>query len=414
MLLEDGLGEQERAGKALGQLVPAGTGSQPTQSQPTQVPAEGTLAGGRGTGDHSISMDGRARATMYGRARARGGGADGLGSQEGQTIRGGRFYYDSRRGTSPELGRVPGEAEGRESFGTEQYDRIVENRFLSAAEHPLSTFSVDVDTASYANVRRFLNQGRLPPPDAVRIEEMVNYFRYDYPLPEGSDPIAVDMEVVQCPWNGKHRLLRIGIQAEQIDRDQRGPSNLVTVAKDVKIQIELNPVEVARYRLIGYENRAMPDRHFDNDKKDAGEIGAGHAVTALYELVPAEDEPQAGASVEGLRYQRGAQRELTEAARSGELLTVRLRYKMPDAGASKLLELTVRDAGKRFGEASADFRFAAAVAAFGMLLRGSEHSGGATLGAVEEFTVSALGEDPGGWRAEFLDLVHRAGQLQSR
>jgi len=506
-----------------------------------------------------------------------------------------------------ELARELRERTRRRAYvlGTEQYDRIVENEFLSAASRPLSTFSIDVDTASYANVRRFLNEGRWPPPGAVRIEEMVNYFRYDYAPPDDGAPFSVHMEVAQCPWQGEHRLLRIGLKGREVEREKRGPSSLVflldvsgsmrdrnklpllrqamrllveqlteddrvaivtyardaglklestcaadrrtildaidslsaggsthgsagiqlayeqagqhfveggtnrvilatdgdlnvgitdddelvklirkkarsgvfltvlgfgtgnlkdaklekladhgngmyayvdnlrearkvlieqvtgslvTIAKDVKIQVEFNPAEVERYRLTGYENRLLAARDFDNDKKDAGEIGAGHTVTALYEIVPAgrrhgesgagDDEgDQPGDDGPMLKYQRPAPKpvgELTEAASSGELLTLRLRYKEPDGKRSKLLEFVAKDSGQRFGYASPDFQFAAAVASFGMVLRGSQYAGDATLPAVEEFAVSGLGSDPGGYRAEFVDLVRRAQQLSPR
>jgi len=475
--------------------------------------------------------------------------------------------------------------------GTEQYDQIIENEFLPVGKHPLSTFSIDVDTASYANVRRFLEQGRLPPPNAVRIEEMVNYFKYDYPPPVGDEPFSVNLEVAQCPWNGDHRLLRIGLKGRQIDPLERGPSNLVflldvsgsmsdqnklplvkqamtllveqlteddrvaivtyagsagvalestngqnkdkilraidslhaggsthgsagiqlayeqamhhflkegtnrvilatdgdlnvgitedddlvrlirqqatsgvfltvlgfgtgnlkdskmekladhgngtyayidslreahkvlveqmtgslmTIAKDVKVQVEFNPAQVQSYRLIGYENRVLANRDFDNDKKDAGEIGAGHSVTALYEIVPGRGEQTAGGEVQGLKYQRAIARRLTEEAASGELVTLRLRYKEPDGKKSKLVEHAVGDEGKRFGEASADLRFASAVASFGMVLRGSAYCGDLTLAAVEEFAISAVGDDPEGHRTEFVELVRVARELSSR
>ena len=472
--------------------------------------------------------------------------------------------------------------------GTEQYDRIVENPFRSVLREPLSTFSIDVDTASYANVRRFLRQGSLPPADAVRIEEMVNYFRYRYPQPEGNDPFSLNLEVAQCPWNDGHRLVRIGLRGREIDRKQRGPSNLVflldvsgsmaepdklslvqqamkmlveelteddrvtivtyssttgvrleptngsqkqkivqcidsltaggstngaagiqlayelaarhflpkgtnrvilatdgdlnvgitqddelvrlirdkaktgvlltvlgvgtgnlkdsklekladkgnglyayldterearrvlveqiagslvTIAKDVKIQVEFNPAEVQSYRLVGYENRRMAARDFDNDKKDAGEIGAGHTVTALYEIVPGRARPEAGAEGRALKYQRPAKGDLAEAASSGELLTLRLRFKRPGEDQSTLCERVLKDDRKRFALASADFQFAAAAASFGMLLRGSPYRGNMTFKAVEEIAASSLGDDPGGHRAELLDLVRRAEQL---
>lgn len=479
--------------------------------------------------------------------------------------------------------------------GTEHYEGIADNPFLAVARQPLSTFSIDVDTASYANVRRFLNEGRLPPPDAVRIEEMVNYFQYNYAPPKDATPFAVHLETAECPWRPDHRLVRIGLKGREIDRRERGPSNLVflldvsgsmgepnklplvkqsmrmlveqlreddrvaivtyadgtgvrlpsargnekqrildaidalqaggctnggagiqlaysqaaehfvekgtnrvilctdgdlnvgitsdddlvrliqqkaktgvfltvlgfgtgnlkdskmekladkgnglyayidglreahrvlveqmagslvTIAKDVKIQVEFNPAQVAGYRLVGYENRVMANRDFHNDRKDAGEIGAGHTVTALYEIVPAraaQDDENLGDSEHPLKYQRvpeaKPERELTESAASDELLTVRLRYKEPDGSKSRLIEFAARDGEKRFGQASADFRFASSVAAFGLVLRGSPHRGRATLAAVEEYAASALGRDPNGHRAEFLDLVRKAKGL---
>jgi len=485
--------------------------------------------------------------------------------------------------------RVAGEmAPGGMAPGTEQYDPIVENPFRSALREPLSTFSIDVDTASYANVRRFLRQGSLPPADAVRIEEMVNYFRYRYPQPEGNDPFSLNLEVAQCPWSDGHRLVRIGLKGREIDRKQRGPSNLVflldvsgsmaepdklslvqqamkmlveelteddrvaivtyasttgvrleptngsqkqkivqciesltaggstngaagiqlayelaarhflpkgtnrvilatdgdlnvgitqddelvrlirdkaktgvmltvlgvgtgnlkdsklekladkgnglyayldterearrvlveqiagslvTIAKDVKIQVEFNPAEVQSYRLVGYENRRLAARDFDNDKKDAGDIGAGHTVTALYEIVPGPARPEAGAEKLALKYQQPAKGELAEAASSGELLTLRLRFKRPGEDQSTLTERVLKDDRKRFAQASTDFQFAAATASFGMLLRGSPYRGSATFKAVEEIAASSLGDDPGGHRAELLDLVRRAEQL---
>ena len=472
--------------------------------------------------------------------------------------------------------------------GTEQYDQFIDNEFRSVARQPLSTFAIDVDTASYANVRRFLNEGRLPPPDAVRIEEMINYFPYDYAPPSDGKPFAVNMEVAGCPWQPEHRLLRVGLKGREIDRQRRGPSNLVflldvsgsmgepdklplvkqamrmlveqlteddrvaivtyadgtdlrlpsargdehqriidaieslqaggctygsagielayrqavehflprgvnriilctdgdlnvgitddddlvrliqekaqsgvfltvlgfgtgnlkdskmekladkghgvyayidglreahrvlveqmtghlvTIAKDVKIQIEFNPAEVAEYRLVGYENRVMAHRDFDNDRKQAGDIGAGHTVTALYELVPARGGNGPAGHERPLKYQRVPKDDLTEQARGGEWLTLRLRYKEPEQNESRLLEFTARDSATRFDEASADFRFASAVAAFGMVLRGSPHRGQATLAAVEEYAAAALGKDPNGHRAEFLDLVRKARSL---
>lgn len=473
---------------------------------------------------------------------------------------------------------------------TEQYDPIIENSFLPVSKEPLSTFSIDVDTASYANVRRFLREGRMPPPNAVRIEEMVNYFPYHYSPPTDGTPFAVSMETAECPWETKHRLLRIGLKGREIERKNRGASNLVflldvsgsmneanklplvkeamkmlvgqlqeddrvaivtyasdtnvalpsargnerekitaaidalhaggctygsggiqlayqqavdhfvpggvnrvilctdgdlnvgitsdedlvkliqekaksgvfltvlgfgegnlkdskmqkladkgngiyayidsmreahrmlveqmtgslmTIAKDVKIQIEFNPAAVSAYRLVGYEKRILANQDFNDDKKDAGEIGAGHTVTALYELVPVGAE-ESGEGVEGgLKYQHVPQEKLTPQAESGELLTLKIRYKEPEKEVSKLLEFTAKDSGKRFGEATCDFRFAASVAAFGMKLRSSPYCGNLNYAAVAEFAAGALDDDKNGYRAEFLDLVREANRISA-
>jgi len=481
-------------------------------------------------------------------------------------------------------------------IGNEQYDQIIENPFRPVNEqHARSTFSIDVDTASYANVRRFLTRNMLPPPDAVRIEEMVNYFSYDYPQPEGEIPFSVNMEVADAPWKPSHRLLRIGLKGLEVDRDERPASNLVflldvsgsmrasdklpllqqamkmlvrelhendlitivtyagnaglrldatpgdqqdkilqaidslsvggsthgsagiklayekavenfidegtnrvilatdgdlnvgvtqddalvnlikdkaasgvfltvlgfgtgnlkdskmekladngngvyayidsrrearkvlveqisgslvTIAKDVKIQIEFNPAEVQSYRLIGYENRLLAREDFDDDTKDAGEIGAGHTVTALYELVPAGADVKEQRGSGELKYQKTDKPEtkkpedLTDAAATGELLTLWLRYKQPDADKSRKLEFTLKDRGQKFNRSSQDYQFAAAVAAFGMMLRGSEHRGSMSYSAIEEIAASAAGKDPRGYRMEFVDLVRKASQLQ--
>ena len=492
---------------------------------------------------------------------------------------------------------LEGQRDAGRDFNTEEYARVPENRFLSAQDTPLSTFAVDVDTASYANVRRFLTRGQLPPPGAVRIEELVNYFRYDYEPPTGVEggeeeeprPFAVHAEVAACPWEPTHRLVRIGLKGREIEADARplcnlvflldvsgsmnsedklglvkrsmtmlteqlgendtvsivvyagasglalpatsgddpraitaaldrlaagGSTNggqgielayrtavenyieggvnrvilctdgdfnigvtddsslvrlieqkakagvaltvlgfgtgnyqdakmeqladhgdgnfgyidtigeakkllveqlagtLVTIAKDVKVQVEFNPAAVRSYRLIGYENRLMAAEDFRDDAKDAGEIGAGHTVTALYEVVPtSEDEPDP--EVAGLKYQTPGE-PTAAAAESGELLTVALRYKAP--GATKEdpateFNVPVPDAMTAFGEAGADYRFAAAVAAFGMLLRGSEHAGTAKMGDVAAWAAAAAGHDPDDYRTEFVDLTERAARL---
>jgi Ca-activated chloride channel family protein len=472
--------------------------------------------------------------------------------------------------------------------GGEGYATVSENRSVSPREQPLSTFSIDVDTASYANVRRFLAAGRLPPRDAVRIEELVNYFRYDYPQPEGDVPFSVSVDAAECPWKAGHRLVRIGLEGRDIDRRERPAGNLVflvdvsgsmqdanklplvkqalamlveelsendrvaivtyagnaglalppttsdqkekilaaigaleaggsthgsagialayeqarahfvpgganrvilatdgdlnvgvtstaalvdlikekakagvfltvlgfgegnlqdakmealadngngvyayidgvrearkvlveqltgstvTIAKDVKIQVEFNPAQVASYRLLGYENRALAARDFRDDKKDAGEIGAGHSVTALYEVVLVGDESDSHGGSEPLKYQpqpEPQQQVAVDPDARKELLTVKLRWKRPDGDTSSLVEVPLADRGAAFDKAPADLRFAAAVAAFGMILRGSDQMGGATLPLVAKIAGGALGRDESGYRAEFLDLVRRA------
>lgn len=275
-----------------------------------------------------------------------------------------------------------------------EYAPIIENPFVDVAAVPRSTFAIDVDTTSYAVVRQSLTSGVLPPPDAVRIEEMVNSFPYDYPPPDGDRPITVHSEVSQCPWNDAHRLVRIGIKARETEPMSPG---LATIAGDVTVQVEFNPAEAARYRLIGYEKRATATEDFRDGRKEAGEIDAGHTATALYEIVPAATVAS-GTLAGGRR----------------ELLTVRLRCRAPDGAQSDETVSPLTDSGATFAMASDDFRFAAAVAAFGMLLRHSRYAGEATLAAVRQYAAGAMGEDPDGKRAEFLDLVDRARQLMGQ
>ncbi len=467
--------------------------------------------------------------------------------------------------------------------GAEQYGGPVENEFKDVSAEPMSTFSIDVDTASYSNVRRFIQSGSLPPADAVRIEELVNYFDYEYPQPTGEDPFAIVTEVSQCPWNEKSRLVLVGLQGKRPPAGELPPSNLVflldvsgsmsssdklplvqagyrlmvqqlrkedrvaivtyagaaglvldstpgdrkeeilaaidrlsaggstagaegimlayrvardnfiakgnnrvilatdgdfnvgissneelekliedkrkegiflsvlgfgtgnlkdqrmeqladkgngnyayvdglleakkvfmtqltgtlfTIAKDVKIQIEFNPLKVAKYRLVGYENRMLAREDFLDDKKDAGELGAGHRVTALYEVVPAEEKPKAA---EETRYTETKVKE--SAATSGELMLVKLRYKHPDLDKSIGMEQPALDQNTPLDQTSANFRFAAAVAEFGMLLKDSKFKGSTTFDTVLELARKAKGEDPFGYRAEFIQLVENA-QLQ--
>ena len=479
----------------------------------------------------------------------------------------------------------------------EQYAPIYENAFVQATGGAaLSTFSIDVDTASYANMRRFLNSGQTPPRDSIRIEELVNYFKYDYPQPKGDDPFSVNMELAGCPWNDSHKLLRVGLKGKDVHVKERPATNvvflidvsgsmnsakklpllkrgfqmmvkqlgendrvsivtyagnagvalepttgdnsktineaierltpggsthgsaginlayklaqqhfitggvnkvilatdgdlnvgvtadgalvdlikqkasegvfltvlgfgtgnlqdgklekladngnghyayidsnreahrvlvqqlsgsLVTIAKDVKIQIEFNPAEVKSYRLVGYENRMLETKDFADDRKDAGEIGAGHTVTAIYEIEPTGGVAAAFVAPQGMKYQdsgteaappkEDSQRaKLSDAAESGELATVALRYKQPDENTSKRIEFAIKNQEKSFTSASDDFRFAASVAGFGMLLRDSAHSGSASPQMILEMASQSMGDDTTGYRAEFVDLIRKA------
>lgn len=467
----------------------------------------------------------------------------------------------------------------------EDYAEIQENEFTCVANEPLSTFSIDVDTASYANVRRFLKDGRLPPADAVRIEEMINYFDYNYAPPTGEVPFAANFAQSQCPWNTKHKLVRIGLKGRVMDQANRPPLNLVflldvsgsmsdpnklplvkqsldiltrqlderdrvsivvyagasglvlpptsgadrnkilgalqrlqagggtnggqgielayktaqhyfskegvnrvilctdgdfnigvtqggdlnrlieekaksgiflsvlgfgmgnykdstleeladrgngnyayidtfsearkvlvdqmsgtlvTIAKDVKIQVEFNPVRVAGYRLIGYENRMLATEDFNDDTKDAGEIGAGHTVTALYEIVPAGQSVNGVPPVDELKYQIAGKLPVP----SMDLLTVKLRYKQPDSDTSSKLEFPLKDEDRAFHQADGDFRFATSVAGFGMLLRDSEFKEDLTCDQIIEWAENARGSDDFGYRREFIDLVRNAAALK--
>ena len=475
-----------------------------------------------------------------------------------------------------------GSGAGLAPFNTEAYDRIEDNSFRRVADAPLSTFSIDVDTASYANVRRFLNQGTLPPADAVRVEELINYFHFDYRDSTEGAPFGITTEVAACPWDPKHRLALIGLQAKRLPAGKTPPRNLVflldvsgsmmpvnklplvktamkmlaetltredrvaivvyagasglalpatpgdrvgeiqdaigslmpggstngaegiqlayriasenfvrgginrvilatdgdfnvgvtsqgellrligekrasgvflsvlgvgegnlkdstmekladsgngnysyldslhearrvliaeagstlvTVAKDVKIQVEFNPAAVGAYRLVGYENRVLKNEDFNNDKKDAGDMGAGHNVTVLYEIVPpgqSVDIP----NVDPLKYQAPAQP--SRNADGTELMTVKVRYKDPAGDTSRLLAVPVAN---RETELERNLGFAAAVAEFGMLLRQSSFKGDATWDEAARLAKTHRGSDPDGYRAEFSRLVDLAASL---
>ena len=472
-------------------------------------------------------------------------------------------------------------------YSNEQYNTIVENRFLDVTDEPLSTFSIDVDAASYSNVRRFLNSNTLPPVDAVRIEEMINYFTYDYPQPGKKHPFSITAEVGKCPWNADNRLVYIGLQGKKVATDKLPPNNLVflldvsgsmnspnklpllkmalkllvnqlreedriavavyagsaglvlpptpgsdsrtiiealdrlqaggstaggagiqlayriakdnflkdgnnrvilatdgdfnvgmssdaelvrlieskrdngiyltvlgfgtgnykdskmeqladkgngnyayidnlleakkvlvnemggtllTIAKDVKIQIEFNPENVSAYRLIGYENRRLANRDFNDDTKDAGELGAGTAVTFLYEIIPAGADEALRPTPE-LKYQDTEVSD--EAMQTDELLTIKLRYKQPGGDRSTLTEQVVRKADivQAMDDTSEAYRFAAAVAGLGQVLRGGKYTGDFGYTEVLALARGARGDDPFGYRGEFLQLTNLASSL---
>lgn len=477
--------------------------------------------------------------------------------------------------------------------GGEAYAPVTDNPFKDVTTAPLSTFGMDVDTGSYSNIRRFLRSGSLPPSDAVRLEELINYFHYDYPQPHGDDPLGATVEIATCPWSETHKLVRVGIRAKDLGRGERPRANLVflldvsgsmepesrlplvkramrllldrltprdtvgivtyageakvalepvtitaegkqrvtdvleglraghgthgsagiqnayamatnhfakegvnrvilctdgdfnigitdqgellnlitqeaksgvflsvlgfgmdnlkdstmetladkgngnyayidsfsearkvlveqldgtlvTVAKDAKVQVEFNPARVASYRLLGYEKRLLRDRDFNDDTKDAGEVGAGHSVTVLYEIVPVGPNL---AGVDPLRYgeKKGdldrPGRADVKPVHTDELLNLKLRYKQPDGEKSRLIEQPVKDADHEFAQAGADLKFAAAVAGYGMLLRDSPHKGDLTWEKVLRLAEQGLGEDKEGYRAEFVDLARTAQKL---
>jgi Ca-activated chloride channel homolog len=474
------------------------------------------------------------------------------------------------------------------NFNTEGYAAVNENGYKSVKNNPLSTFSIDVDNASYSNIRRFINNGELPPADAVRIEEMINYFKYDYPEPQGEHPFSVYTELAGCPWNHKHQLLHVGLRGKSIDKSSLPSSNLVflidvsgsmsdpnklpllksafgllvnelraqdhvaivvyagaaglvlestpgnrkeaimaaidnleaggstaggaglklayaeaeknfikggnnriilatdgdfnvgessnggmerlieekremgvfitvlgfgmgnvkddkmeiiadkgngnysyidnlqearkvlvrefggtlfTIAKDVKFQIEFNPAKVESYRLIGYENRLLNDEDFNDDTKDAGDMGAGHNVTALYELIPTGSDERLP-SVDPLKYQASGSKDYQENDFSGEYLTIKLRYKKPDGATSMLLEKPVRGYINDLEDASENLRFAAAVSEFGMILRDSEYKGNATLEGAALLAKSARGDDEDGYRSELIRLINTVKDMR--
>ena len=290
--------------------------------------------------------------------------------------------------------------------GAGTYERGSEDAFVTVKSEPISTFPINIDALAYSNVRHFIQSGHLPPRNAVRIEEMVNYFPYSYAVPtEQGELFAAHLEVAGAPWAPEHRLVRIGLKG----RDAPIRGTVAIIAKDVKLQVEFNPSEVQSYRLLGYENRMPHKGDFNNDKIDAGEINAGHTVTALYEVVPVGAKIQVEMpAVDALKYQQAP---APERPNQSELLTLNVRYMDPTDDVSRKLEFPLRETGRSFDQASADFKFAASVAAFGMILRDSPHKGAATFAAVSKWAQSGLKGGAGDYRTEFIGLVRQAERL---
>ena len=275
-----------------------------------------------------------------------------------------------------------------------------------------STIDAEVEAAaplSYAMVERSINGGVLPPKDSVRIEEWINHFTYDYPEPTREQLVSLDVEVASCPWADSHRLVRIGLKAVRSEAATgEMPTRPATVAKGVKIQAEFNPAEVVLYHLIGYEQQMPTKEGLNRAEIAAGDIEAGHTVTAFYEVVPAEtsaNPPAVGPQVD----QRNGR---YTPHKPNEMLTVNLRYKKPNNDKSELIQRTMVDDGKKFASASSDFKFAAAVAEFAMLLQESEFKGNGTFGAVLEWAEEGKGIDANGYRAGFLELVRKTEVLK--
>lgn len=279
--------------------------------------------------------------------------------------------------------------------------------FLGVAGYPLSSFSATVETASYASVRSSLENGQLPSPDAVRVEEMLNYFSYGYNGPRDGNALAASLEVAAAPWNPAHRLVRIGLKGRDLPAYD---GDAITVAKDVRLEVEFNPEQARSYRLIGYENRT-PIKSEGPVKLPGSEVDAGHALTALYEVVPIGAPESSSIDGAPLRYDAAdAKRLAMDDPRHRELLTLKIRYKLPTVDVSRKMELPLVDTGTDFALASKDFKFAAAVAGFGMLLKESPHKGSATYDKIVSWAEEGQDnqDDPAGHRHEFIDLVKKA------
>jgi hypothetical protein len=279
----------------------------------------------------------------------------------------------------------------RHDFGVAPYAYVGEHPFVSVSSNPRSSFPIVVTSASYSQVLQSINAGSLPARDTVRIEQMINYFNYDYPSPAAGDAFSVNVDVASCPWEQSHQLVRIGLKAREAPSDVHGAN---VIARDTKIDIEFNPMRVDSYRLIGYDRRSLPGEDLDAEGVHDQGIDAGYTVTALYELVPVaphfitRQEPQT-------------------------LLRAKLQFKKPDTnGEVQSIERSVSDDWVDFAQAHPDLKFAAAVAEFGMILCDSGYKGSGTLGAVLKWAREGKGADANGYRAGFIELVRKAQTLK--
>jgi Domain of unknown function (DUF3520)/von Willebrand factor len=272
---------------------------------------------------------------------------------------------------------TPSRGRFAESISATAGEESGESGFVSAATNPRSTFTLNVGTASYGEVKRAIEQGKLPAKETVRIEEMVNYFVYDDPPPEKGGAFSINLEIAGCPWQAGHRLARIGVRRGDV------------AAREAGVQVEFNSAVVARYRLIGFERRSLASGQLPNEAGNSGEAGTP-AVTALYEIIPAASGTPASSS---------------------ELLTAILRYTPANGVADQVIKRALTDAGTTFEGASADFKFAAAVAEFGMILRESDHRGDGSFANVLDWANAGRGRDAGGVREGFIRLVQEAQRI---
>ena len=276
-------------------------------------------------------------------------------------------------------------------FGAAPYNYVGEHPFVSVSSNPRSSFPIVVTSASYSEVLQSINAGILPPKNTVHIEQMINYFNYDYPGPSADEPFSVNVDVVSCPWEQSHRLVRIGLKGRKASSDVHGAN---VIAKDAKIDVEFNPVRVGSYRLIGYDRRSLQGENSNREGARDHGIAAGYTVTALYELVPVAQQ-------------------IVTRQEAQTLLSAKLQFKKPDGnGEVQSIERSVTNDGVDFAQAHPDLKFAAAVAEFGMILRDSEYKGNGTFAAVLEWAHEGKGSDANGYRAGFIELVRKAQALK--